>query len=170
MEMMRRGIDPFSRPELEQPQGDIGFTNVSRREVSENPHLAKRIVANAIVGIRSSTEVPEKFRKYFRYRWNFLILTVNYALPIGLVRFLLGQWCVKPSSLWLRRAVSFKKFLKKVPIRLVTQARDRLAKEIPREEVLGSSAASAGPARSGGCTPTDESSSEYDSEEPSDLD
>jgi len=127
MEMLRRGIDPFERSELNQPEGHLGFTQVSRREVSENPYLATRIVSNVIVGVRSSTEVPGKFLKFFRYSQNFLILESTWSLPIGLVRFLLGLWCQKPYSLWLRRSVTFKKFLKKVPISLVLRGRSRLA-------------------------------------------
>jgi len=126
MEMIRKGIDPFDRSELLQPEGYLGFTQVSRSEVSRNCFLATRIVRNVIVGIRSTTEIPGKFLKFFRYSKNFLILVNNWSLPIGLVRFLIGQWCQNPYSLWLRRAVSFKKFLKKVPISLVRQARLRL--------------------------------------------
>jgi hypothetical protein len=126
MEMIRKGIDPFDRPELNTPEGHLGFTQVSRREVSENLLLATKIVSNYVVGIRSTTEVPGKFLKFFRYSQNFLILVNTWSLPIGLVRFLLAQWCQKPFSLWLRRSVTFKKFLKKVPISLVRRARLRL--------------------------------------------
>lgn len=158
--MLRKGIDPFARQELLTPKGDAGYTRVTRGEVHENHVLATRIVANNIVGIRSSVEVPRKFLGYFRYRQNFLILTVQHNLPIGLVRFLLGQWCVAPYSLWLRRAVLFKKFLKKVPISLVRQARIRLA-EYSSELYL---------AGDGSCTPPSDSSSEYYSDGDSDLD
>jgi hypothetical protein len=128
MEMLRKGIDPFARKELDTPVGDAGYTCVSRRELSENARLATLIVSNVVVGIRSSTELPTKYWKYFRYRQNFLILTCRYALPIGLVRFLLGQWCVKPFSLWLRRACTLKSYLRKVPILLVSRARDWAAR------------------------------------------
>jgi hypothetical protein len=123
MEMLRKGLDPFERRIYENPKGDAGYTRVSRSELRENPALATRIVTNNIVGIRSSVEVPRKFLPYFRYHENFLILVVHHNLPIGLVRFLLGQWCVAPYSLWLRRAVLLKKFLRKVPILHVKHAR-----------------------------------------------
>jgi len=158
--MLRKGIDPFARQELRTPTGETGYTRVSRGEIHENHVLATRIVVNNIVGIRSSIEVPRKFLGYFRYRQNFLILTVQHNLPIGLVRFLLGQWCVAPYSLWLRRAVLFKTFLKKVPISLVRQARYRLA-EYSSKLYL---------AENGGCTPPSELSSEYYSDGSSDLD
>jgi len=160
LEMLRRGIDPFARPELEAPGGTLGFTRVSRREVHENHVLATRIVSNVIVGIRSSEEVPKKFLRYFQYGGGFLILTVRYNLPIGLVRFLLGRWCVKPFSLWLRRAVSFKSYLKKVPISLVKASKARLD-----EYRLGLY-----PTRAESCTPLADDSSEYYSDGSSELD
>jgi len=127
LEMCRKGVDPFARPELEAPKGHLGLTRVSLGQVKENPYLAKKIVSNYVVGIRSSIAVPEKFRNYFRYRQGFLILVGYYCLPIGLVRFLLAQWITNPFSLWLRRAVRFKIFLRQVPISLVKQAGNQLA-------------------------------------------
>jgi hypothetical protein len=127
LEMCRKGIDPFARRELDAPEGYMGLTRVSSGEIKENPYLARKIVSNYVVGIRSSVEVPRKFRSYFRYRQGFLILTGYYCLPIGLVRFLLGQWITNPFSLWLRRAVRFKIFLRQVPTSLVKQAERQLA-------------------------------------------
>lgn len=126
MEMIRKGIDPSDRPELNQPGGQLGFTQLSRRELNSNCHLATLVVSNYVVGIRATTEVPSKYLAYFRYSHNFLIMVNQWSLPIGLVRFLLAQWCQNPYSLWLRRAVSLKKFLRKVPTRLVKRARDRV--------------------------------------------
>lgn len=160
MGMLRRGIDPLSRQEYKTPEGNAGYTCVSLREVRENPYLATRIVANAIVGIRSSIEVPKKFLKYFRYRWNFLILTTTWCLPIGLVRFLLGQWCQNPYSLWLRRACTLKKFLRKTPSLLVTRAALRRALD----------EASSSDAGDGACTHPSLSYSESYSGGDSDLD
>jgi len=125
MEMLRKGINPFERVELKQPTTNLGFTQVGRRELSENPYLATRIAVNAIVGVRDSVKVPEKFLGYFRCRHNFLIWTTTFNVPIGLVRFLLAQWVRCPYSLWLRRAVPLKKFLRKVPTSLVKRARSR---------------------------------------------
>jgi len=125
MEMIRKGIDPFDRPDLRDPEGYTGYTRVSRAEMKENPYLSTILCQNAVVGIRSSIEVPRKFLGYFRYAHNFLIVVTPY-LPIGLVRFLLGKWTTNPYSLWLRRAVTLKQYLRKVPTSLAVQARHRL--------------------------------------------
>jgi len=127
MEMCRKGIDPFAREELLAPRGYTGLTRVSSAEIKSNSFLARKIVANYVVGIRSSMEVPAKHRGYFRYRQGFLILTGYYCLPMGLVRYLLAQWITNPFSLWLRRAVRFKTILKEMPISLVKRAREQLA-------------------------------------------
>jgi len=160
MEMLRKGKNPFERPVYDSPMSHIGFTSVARREVRDNPVLAARIVANNIVGVRSTVEVPGKYLKYFRYRQNFLVLTCTYNIPIGLTRFLIAQWVKNPFSLWLRRAVYFKKFLKFVPISLVKQARLRLAEY----------AQGAYPTGAESCTPLDDWSSEYYSGGESELD
>lgn len=160
MGMMRRGIDPAAQPCYKAVEAHSGYTRVSRSEVSSNCFLATKIVTNAIVGIRSSVAIPSVFRRYFRYRENFLILTANYMLPIGLVRFLLGQWCKAPYSLWLRRAVPLKKFLREVPNLLVIRARLRLADSRRFLEL----------AESGSCTPSADDRSEFYSGGSSDLD
>jgi len=161
MDLLRRGIDPFSRSGYENPEGNTGYTRVSRRQLSESPELATAIVANNIVGIRSSTEIPAKYWGYFRYRWNFLILTGTSALPIGLVRFLLAQWCTSPFSLWLRRAVPLKKFLRKTPISLVRRADTRRARYNALRRTV---------AETGSCTPSSDYSTESYSGGESDLD
>jgi len=149
--MLRRGIDPFARAELDAPRGNLGFTRVSRGELRKNSALATLIVSNVFVGIRSSVEIPAKYRSYFHYRWNFLILTAKYALPIGLVRFLLAQWCINPYSLWLRRACTLKSYLRKVPTQLVLQAERRLRVYSSQEFRAGN----------GSCTPTSPSEPEF---------
>jgi len=161
MDLLRRGIDPFSRPGYQNPESHIGFTGVGRRQLRDFPELATAIVANNIVGIRSSAEIPAKYWGYFRYRWNFLILTGTSALPIGLVRFLLARWCTHPFSLWLRRAVTLKKFLRKTPISLVKRAETRRARynALRRTD-----------AEYGGCTSTSDFSTESYSGGESDLD
>jgi len=160
MEMLRKGLDPFGRAELELPLGDSGYTRVSRGEVHSNYVLATRIVSNVIVGIRSCVEIPAKFRGHFRYRQNFLILTGHYALPIGLVRFLLGQWCKSPFSLWLRRQCTLKQYLRKVPISLVKRARLGLAERSQGER----------PTAAGSCTPPNDHSDMETMSECSSLD
>lgn len=159
MEMLRKGIDPFARGIYSNPEGEAGYTRLSRAELSSNVAIASRIVVSNIVGIRSSQEVPRKFLKYFRYRENFLILAVRHNLPAGLVRFLLGRWCVSPYSLWLRRAVLLRSYLRKVPISLVKQGRAWLTtRELSRA------------AKAGSCTPPADFSSDYESGGESELD
>jgi len=155
IEMVRKGLNPSERPiyDIGSPNAP-GFTKVSKRAVQVNLALASRIVSNNIVGIRSSVEVPAKYLQYFRYRQNFLILTASWTIPIGLVRFLISQWVQHPYSLWLRRAVAFKTFLKKVPTLLVKRAsrwwRSAIFVDSPGAEGL--------------VTPSDEHESDYESD------
>jgi hypothetical protein len=109
LEMSRRGIvyrglEPRTRHPVE--------NRLTRQLVSDDIRVATKIVSKYIVGIRSSEDVPRKFLKYFRYRWNFLVLTVRWAIPAGLVRFLLSRWVCAPTSLWLVKNCRFKNFLK----------------------------------------------------------
>lgn len=87
-------------------------THLSARDVKDSPKIATRIVTNNIVGIRPHVSVPPKFLRWFRYRDGILFLTVRYNVPIGLVRFLLGQWIRNPFNLWLRVNCRFKYYLK----------------------------------------------------------
>jgi hypothetical protein len=77
--------------------------------------LATRVVANNVVGIRSSVHVPRKFLPWFRYRDGILFLTVRYSIPIGLVRLLLGEWKRNVHNLWLRTKCHLKYYLRLVP-------------------------------------------------------
>jgi hypothetical protein len=86
---------------------------LTRKVISDNIRIASRIVAHNIVGVRSCVPVPDKFLSWFRYRNGFLILTVRYSIPSGLVRFLLGQWVRCPFNLWLKENCSFRNFLKR---------------------------------------------------------
>jgi hypothetical protein len=81
--------------------------------LSDDIRLASRVVANNIVGIRSSIELPEDFLPWFRYRHGFSILSTRFNIPSGLVRFLLAQWKVRPTNLWLVDHCSLKNFLRK---------------------------------------------------------
>jgi len=103
------------------------ITRVGVREFNGNPFLAKEIVRRNVVGIRSDLEIPKRYLDHFRYRRNFLILTAP-VIPIGLARFLASVWITDPSSLWLERMVSFKKFLKGfVATAIVDRSRARLS-------------------------------------------
>jgi len=86
---------------------------LKNRDVHENHALATRIVRQQVVGVRAEVEVPRKFLKYFRYRYGFLILSVRFCLPIGLVRFLLSQWVCNFTSLWLVEPVRYKFYLRR---------------------------------------------------------
>jgi hypothetical protein len=86
---------------------------ITRKDLSDSIRLATKIVAKNIIGIRSSIEIPEKFTPWFRHRFGFSILSVRHNIPSGLVRFLLAQWKVRPSNLWLLDHCSLKIFLRK---------------------------------------------------------
>lgn len=109
LEMSRRGIT--SRP-IQQSAYPAKY-RIHLSEYNSNAVLRAKIIATNVVGIRSDVKVPTKWLSYFRYRLNFLILTNSYKMPIGLVRFLTGQWARNPHNLWLQDKTSFKMFLKK---------------------------------------------------------
>jgi len=102
-------------------------SRVSLARFNSEAELAKLIVRRNVVGIRSGEEVPRKFLKYFRYRWNFLILAVD-IVPIGLARFLASKWLCKPSSLWLERPRALKSYLREVPVGIINTAQARSAR------------------------------------------
>lgn len=85
--------------------------HITYKQVQDDLRLATKIVSKNIIGIRSSCTVPAKFLRWFRYRNGFLILSVRYRLPSGLVRFLIAQWLRCPYSLWLKEPCPFKIFL-----------------------------------------------------------
>jgi hypothetical protein len=115
MDMLRRGIPPL---EVEAP-------SVTRKvpfsDFNDSIDLANRIVSHNVIGIRSNVEIPKKFLGHFRYRWNFLILT-TYRMPPGLARFLASKWLLDPTSLWLERKVSLKRFLREVPVAIYNRS------------------------------------------------
>jgi hypothetical protein len=89
------------------------FDHLTPKDLHDNHALATRIVRRQVVGIRYEMEVPKKFLKYFRYRDGFLILTVRFAIPIGLVRFLLARWVDCYASLWLVEPCRLKFYLRR---------------------------------------------------------
>lgn len=119
LEMIRFGDAP----------NDLVYDNatvaVPLRQFNTDIGLARRIIRRQVIGIRSDIAVPEKFWGYFRYRWNFLILTSPTSLPSGLTRFLASVWCTDPHSLWLERKVTLKQYLRDVP-RAVLNRTERL--------------------------------------------
>jgi hypothetical protein len=104
---------------------DNATVAVPLRQFNTDIGLARRIIRRQVIGIRSDIAVPEKFWGYFRYRWNFLILTSPTSLPSGLTRFLASVWCTDPHSLWLERKVTLKQYLRDVP-RAVLNRTERL--------------------------------------------
>lgn len=108
MAMARRGLAPHAIQK---------YTYTSPRRISicqlrRDPGLACKIVSRQIVGIRSDVRVPSKYLRYFRYRWDFLILSTPWSIPIGLARFMLAQWKTNPFSLWLKDKCYLKTFLR----------------------------------------------------------
>jgi len=90
-----------------------GTVRLSVRELNTDIHLARKIVANCIVGLRSYTIIPKRYRWCFRRCGGFLLPVVG--LPAGLVRFLLSRWAVDPTSVWLVENSTLRKFLRSVP-------------------------------------------------------
>jgi hypothetical protein len=112
LDMSRRGIKNCSR--------DVrvggSFASIQLSEFNSNIELAKRVISRNVLGIRSDVKVPEKFWKFFCYRWNFLILSVHGKMPAGLARFLASVWITNPYSLWLERRVTLKQYLRELPL------------------------------------------------------
>lgn len=109
LEMSRRGIVSPAQDKAPITVKDC----INRRAVSDDIRLATALVRQQIVGVRRSIEVPRKFLGHFRTCHDFLILTGRYSIPAGLVRFLIAQWVVTPTSLWLVSNCSFKCYLKR---------------------------------------------------------
>lgn len=109
VEMSRRGV---SLP-IHDNVPIVVDHHITRSEVKGDIRLASRIVATNIVGLRNCVKIPEKFLGSFRAYCGFSILVNRYALPAGLVRFLIAQWLVSPTSLWLVEPCPFKIFLKR---------------------------------------------------------
>lgn len=86
---------------------------ITRQALSNDIRLATKIVANNIVGIRSSVRIPEEFLLWFRHRHGFSILSTRHILPSGLVRFLLAQWKICPTNLWLVEHCPLRIFLRR---------------------------------------------------------
>jgi hypothetical protein len=96
-----------------------GTYRIDRREFwSKRPGRRTRVAHHMIYGIRAIHGVPGKFRRYFGYRWGFLILTGRPPPPLA--DWLLKVWRTRPRSLWLRRRLSFRNFLKQAPLHLVS--------------------------------------------------
>jgi hypothetical protein len=118
LEMVRRGVSPST-----QTAGGSKIRS-SRQQVRDSPELAIAIAARQVVGLRSDVEIPGKYHGYFRYRQNFAILTGHYSMPIGLARFLLSQWVLCPSNLWLEERVTLKQYLRRVPATLIERSKE----------------------------------------------
>lgn len=109
------------------------------RDLSTNSRLATRVVADNVIGIRSSVFVPRMYHPWFKYRDGFLILVVRYSMPIGLVRFLLGAWKTNPFNLWLNVNCRLKHYLRLTPNSPVKdrKAQDVESAGIRRDLILG---------------------------------
>lgn len=111
MEMSRVGAPPALGFRKEEHGSAVRYC-ITMAQLKGDLKLASRIVSQQIVGIRADIEIPRKFLRYFSYRWGFLILTVRWSLPAGLVRFLLARWKTGPSNLWLEDKCRLKTFLR----------------------------------------------------------
>lgn len=81
-------------------------------DLKSNLKCATRVVADNVVGLRSTVSVPKQFLPWFRYRDGILFLTVRYSLPAGLVRLILGEWIKSPYNLWLQVNCRLKYYLR----------------------------------------------------------
>jgi hypothetical protein len=91
------------------------YISTSLSELRCNSALARNIVHTSFYGVRSSVVIPEEFRKYFRTRWGFSILTVSGFPSIGLARFCLSLWKCSPYLCFTETGLPLKKFLRRVP-------------------------------------------------------
>jgi len=114
VEMSRRG--KTTRPMQFNAGQDTVQHCLSSAQVRADPDLCRSIVRQQFVAVRADTRISDKYLKYFRYRWDFLVLTADWCIPIGLARELVRIWRTDPYSLWLRDKCSFKCYLKKTPI------------------------------------------------------
>jgi hypothetical protein len=99
------------------------FTRLSWSQFRKSPKLWTRL-ARLIVGVRSDfTVIPSNLTRYFRYRWNFLILPTT-TRPPALTRFLVTQWLGCHRAFWTRCGLTARSFLDRVPNHwLVTTAK-----------------------------------------------
>jgi hypothetical protein len=114
-EQRRREGKPLAAPGW----GPREKLTLTPRQFNENVGLLCRTVRRLIVAVRSDLKVPGQFLPYFRYRWGFLILTCRNP-PLELSRWLISQWRVRCTSVWLKYNLTFRKFLKAVPTQWVS--------------------------------------------------
>lgn len=112
LEMSRRGLSPLPLRTNRYKMKHF----VSMAQFNSDAGLCRSVVTTNVVGIRSDIKVPGNYLDYFSYRWGFLILDVRHAeIPIGLCRFLAGQWIRSPCNLWLQDKCPLRRFLREVP-------------------------------------------------------
>lgn len=85
---------------------------VTMKHSHDNHKIATRMILRNVVGVRSTVPIPRKFLPWFRYRNGFLILSVRYNLPIGLVRLLTSSWIRSPYNFWLQVPCRYKSYLR----------------------------------------------------------
>jgi hypothetical protein len=88
--------------------------SISFDDYHNDIRIRRHFIQKNVFGIRPSWDIPEKFSKYFRYRWGFLIL-IDCFLPTQLVNYLSSTWLRDRSSLWLDDPRPLRKFLKSCP-------------------------------------------------------
>lgn len=112
LEMAKRGKTPVAVTKVESVDTVKHYTTLAH--FRNNSELCKRHIGRSVIGLRADISVPRKFLKHFRYRWNMLILSTPYRIPIELARFLSNQWARNLHNLWLVEKCSFKASLKKL--------------------------------------------------------
>jgi hypothetical protein len=83
-----------------------------------NSLLLKKILGLNILGIRFDVEIPTEFQGHFRYKDKFNLLTAPFSLTWKLAKWLHSLWLKTPYNLWLHRSVSYRIFLRELPIKL----------------------------------------------------
>jgi hypothetical protein len=111
-EMVNRGKLPHHRLNSERANL-ISPYRIPARQIK--PGARERAIANLVVGVRASIEVPKGTLGYFRYRWGFLILKRKAFLPKKLCQWLANLWKVDITGLFLLYPVRYNDALRRLP-------------------------------------------------------
>jgi len=117
LEMSRRGLTSLP---MRKARYSLKW-RVTLAQFNSDAELCRQVITKNVFGVRSDIKVPSKYLDHFSYRWGFLIPDVR-RLPIGLCRFLAGQWIKAPANLWLSEKCSLKNFLRETPSTCITRS------------------------------------------------
>jgi len=111
-EMFLRGKAPPPKQLLEE-QAKLA---PSKRPVRQLPAGSPtRTVSKMVLGIRADIKVPKSYLGYFAYRWGFLILIRERALPLNLIRWLIKQWKEDITRMFLVVPMRYNEALRRLP-------------------------------------------------------